>query len=154
MRLAVVRRFGFGRVSAAARHGVNAVRRAQPGRHGRITPPAVYASGRRAIEDGTRWPLVEQQVISVTGPVGVSRLGVVDAHDHLFLRSPAFAGQELDDLDRAIDEVRDGAVSGIGTIVEMTPIGLGRRPDLLRRVAETTGVTIIAASGYHRDAHR
>jgi phosphotriesterase-related protein len=35
----------------------------------------------------------------------------------------------------------------------MTPIGLGRRPDLLRRVAEATGVNVIGASGFHRDAH-
>ncbi len=35
----------------------------------------------------------------------------------------------------------------------MTPIGLGRRPDGMRAVAEATGVTVIAASGYHRDAH-
>ena len=47
----------------------------------------------------------------------------------------------------------EGRATGIGTIVEMTPIGLGRRPAGLRAVAEATGVPIIAASGYHRDAH-
>ena len=35
----------------------------------------------------------------------------------------------------------------------MTPIGLGRRPAKMRAVAEITGVTVIAASGFHRDAH-
>ena len=35
----------------------------------------------------------------------------------------------------------------------MTPIGLGRRPDGMRAVADATGLTVIAASGYHRDAH-
>jgi phosphotriesterase-related protein len=49
--------------------------------------------------------------------------------------------------------VRDGARSGIATIVELTPIGLGRRPDELRHVSEATGVNIIGATGYHRDAH-
>ncbi len=92
-------------------------------------------------------------VRSVTGPVATDRLGVVDAHDHLFIDSPALKSQSFDDTDKAIEEVRDGKWSGLGTIVEMTPIGLGRRPDRMRAVAEATGVVIIAASGYHRDAH-
>lgn len=92
-------------------------------------------------------------VVTVTGPIPATRLGVVDAHEHLFLRSPAMPGQEMDDLDRAVEEVREGAASGLGAIVEMTPIGLGRRPELLRALSEATGVAVIAASGYHRDAH-
>jgi phosphotriesterase-related protein len=93
------------------------------------------------------------QVVAVTGPVPDDRLGVVDAHDHLFLDSPALRGQSFDDTAKAIEEVLEGRASGIGTLVEMTPIGLGRRPDRMRAVAEATGVVIIAASGYHRDAH-
>lgn len=91
--------------------------------------------------------------MTVLGPIETGRLGVTDAHDHLFLRSPALAGQEIDDLDKAVAEVSDGQRTGIATIVEMTPIGLGRRPDLLRAVATATGVAIIGATGYHRDAH-
>ncbi len=95
----------------------------------------------------------EGRVITVTGPLDVDALGVVDAHDHLFLDSPALVGQAFRDVDRAIDEVREGRASGIGTLVEMTPIGLGRDPAGMRAVAAATGVAIIAASGYHRDAH-
>ncbi len=98
-------------------------------------------------------PVSTPTVRSVTGPVATDRLGVVDAHDHLFIDSPALKGQSFDDTDKAIEEVRDGKASGIGTIVEMTPIGLGRRPDRMRAVAEATGVVVIGASGYHRDAH-
>ncbi len=92
-------------------------------------------------------------VETVLGPVPADSLGVVDAHDHLFMRSLAAPDEVLDDADRAIEEVREAAGSGIGTIVEMTPIGLGRRPDLLRRVAGATGVNVVGASGFHRDAH-
>ncbi len=95
----------------------------------------------------------EGQVITVTGPRPVATLGVVDAHDHLFIDSPAMKGQAFEDVDRAILEVREGQSTGIGTIVEMTPIGLGRNPAGMRAVAEATGVAIVAASGYHRDAH-
>ena len=50
-------------------------------------------------------------------------------------------------------EVREAQASGIQAFVELTPIGLGRRPDLMRRVAADTGAAVIAATGYHRDAH-
>jgi phosphotriesterase-related protein len=92
-------------------------------------------------------------VMTVTGSVPASSLGVTDAHDHLFLRSPAMPGQEIEDLECSTAEVIDAASHGLRTVVEMTPIGLGRRPDLLRAVSMASGVTIIGATGYHRDAH-
>jgi 5-phospho-D-xylono-1,4-lactonase len=92
-------------------------------------------------------------VMTVTGPLPASQLGPTNAHEHLFLDSPALPGEALDDPDRAAAEVLEAKATGIASIVEMTPIGLGRRPDLLREVSERTGVAIIGATGYHRDAH-
>jgi phosphotriesterase-related protein len=97
--------------------------------------------------------MTDAEVMTVSGRMPASRLGVVDAHDHLFLSSPALPGDEFEDLERSTAEAIDGKASGLGAIVDMTPIGLGRRPDLLRAVSESAGVPIIAASGYHRDAH-
>ena len=93
------------------------------------------------------------RVVTVTGLVDPATLGVVDAHDHLFLDSPALPGQAFDDLERTTAEVVEGRDSGIGTIVEMTPIGLGRRPAKMRAASEATGVRVVAATGYHRDSH-
>jgi phosphotriesterase-related protein len=95
----------------------------------------------------------EPMVMTVTGPVPAASLGVTDAHDHLFLRTPETPGQEMDDPDRAITELREAAGAGVRSLVEMTPIGLGRRPDLLRQVSDATGVAIIGATGFHRDVH-
>lgn len=92
-------------------------------------------------------------VQAVTGRVPADQLGITDAHDHLFLRSPALAGQELEDPAGITAEVAEAAETGIRAIVEATPIGLGRRPDLMRQVSQATGVTVIGATGYHRDAH-
>jgi len=86
----------------------------------------------------------------VLGPIPAAELGVTDAHDHLFLRSPALPGQDFDDVEGAVEEV---AGSDLETIVEVTPIGLGRNPAGMREVSERTGVHIVAATGYHRDAH-
>jgi predicted metal-dependent phosphotriesterase family hydrolase len=93
------------------------------------------------------------QVMTVSGAIDAAQMGVTDAHDHLFLRSPILAGEEIIDPVAVAEEMRDGARSGLQTIVELTPIGLGRRPELLCRVAEAAGVQVIAATGYHRDAH-
>ncbi len=95
----------------------------------------------------------EGQVVTVAGPLPASALGVTDAHDHLFLRSPALPGEGFDDLGAAVAEVREAQATGLASIVEMTPIGCGRRPDLMRAVSEATGMPVIAATGYHRDAH-
>jgi phosphotriesterase-related protein len=93
------------------------------------------------------------EIVTVLGPIAPSHLGVTDAHDHLFLRSPALKGQEFDNVDKAVEEVSAAARGGLQAIIEVTPIGLGRRPAKMRAVAEATGVHIIAATGYHRDAH-
>jgi 5-phospho-D-xylono-1,4-lactonase len=92
-------------------------------------------------------------VLTVRGMLPAEQLGITDSHDHLALRSPALAGQEFDDPDKAVEEVLDARETGLASIVEVTPIGLGRRPALLRHVAEATGVNVIGATGFHRDAH-
>jgi phosphotriesterase-related protein len=95
----------------------------------------------------------ERVVATVLGPIAPAQLGVTDAHDHLFLRSPALPGQDFDDAGLATEEVADAQRGGLRAIVEVTPIGLGRRPAGMRVVSETTGVHVVAATGYHRDAH-
>ena len=97
--------------------------------------------------------MAEGHVITVTGPRAADTLGVVDAHDHLLIDSPGMPGQGFTDPALSIEEVREGIASGIGTIVEMTPIGLGRDPAGLRAIAEATGIAVIARRRYHRDAH-
>jgi len=76
--------------------------------------------------------VAEGHVITVTGPRAIETLGVVDAHDHLLIDSPGMPGQGFTDPAKAVEEVLEGRATGIGTIVEMTPIGLGRDPAGLR----------------------
>src|SRR5215212_7016489 len=91
--------------------------------------------------------------MTVTGPIEPSELGPTDAHEHLFMHTPVLPDDALADLDRGIAELEEGKASGLRAIVDLTPIGLGRRPDLLAEASRVTGVAIVAASGYHRDAH-
>ncbi|MFJ9173431.1 phosphotriesterase [Streptomyces sp. NPDC102360] len=90
---------------------------------------------------------------SVQGDLEPVQLGVVDAHDHAFFRSPALPGQELDDAERARQELEAYAAVGGGAVVQWTPYGLGRQAGELPTLAESTGVRIVAATGMHQLAH-
>ncbi|MFJ6695258.1 phosphotriesterase [Streptomyces sp. NPDC091272] len=89
-------------------------------------------------------------VRTVLGDVTPATLGVCDAHDHLFLRSPHLVGQELDDEARAAEELRAYRAAGGAALVQWTPRGMGRRRESLARLARTGGVRLVAATGLHQ----
>lgn len=96
-------------------------------------------------------PLTE--VMTVRGPVAPSELGYVDAHEHLFLRTPALPGDDFWDEAKSTAEATLVRSSGIGTVIDLTPVGLGRKPVALARLAADAGLHVVAATGYHRSAH-
>jgi phosphotriesterase-related protein len=100
----------------------------------------------------SRTPLVPF-VRTVTGDLAPDQLGGTDYHEHLFQTSPLLAGDELDDLELSARETSELHAAGIETLVDLTPIGLGRNPTGLREISVRTGVRIVAATGVHREAH-
>jgi phosphotriesterase-related protein len=93
------------------------------------------------------------RVRTVLGDIPATDLGRTDAHEHVFLASPALAGEEFSDPAKAAEELGRVKESGIDAVVDLTTIGLGRRPAKLAEVSRRTGVHVVAATGYHRDAH-
>ncbi|TDD65966.1 aryldialkylphosphatase [Jiangella aurantiaca] len=91
--------------------------------------------------------------MTVLGPAEPAGLGAVDAHEHLFLRSPALPGDDFGDVEAMSTEVASVRAAGIDTLVDLTPVGLGRSIAGLAEVSRRTGVHVVAATGYHRDAH-
>lgn len=91
--------------------------------------------------------------MTVLGPADPAELGAVDSHEHLFLHSHALPGDQFGDVDAMATEVGTVRAAGIDTIVELTPVGLGRSVAGLAEVSRRTGVHVVAATGYHRDAH-
>ncbi|MFE3683558.1 phosphotriesterase [Streptomyces sp. NPDC059095] len=90
---------------------------------------------------------------TVLGEVAADRLGVVDAHDHLFIRSPRLPGQEMDDVEDAAARLAAFGALGGGAVVQWTPYGMGRRIAELPALSRESGVHIIAATGLHQAAH-
>jgi predicted metal-dependent phosphotriesterase family hydrolase len=94
-------------------------------------------------------------VMSVSGPVEASELGVVLPHEHVFAdlvreyRGTGLLNDEhLARLELAL--LRD---AGGHTLVDLTLDEIGRDPAALRRVAQATGVTIIMGCGHYRDPY-
>src|SRR5215216_5715745 len=90
---------------------------------------------------------------TVRGDISPEELGPCNAHEHLFLVTPAQPGDEYSDVSKAIDEAETLRAAGGRALVDWTPIGLGRDLNGLRAVSEATGLHIVAATGVHRDVH-
>ncbi|MEV2254182.1 phosphotriesterase [Streptomyces sp. NPDC050147] len=80
-------------------------------------------------------------------------LGTCDAHDHLFLTSPQLPGQELDSPSSAARELAAFRDAGGESLIQWTPLGMGRRAGDLPELSRTSGVRIVAATGLHQAAH-
>ncbi|MEU7695347.1 hypothetical protein OHB01_36730 [Microbispora hainanensis] len=92
-------------------------------------------------------------VRTVLGDIPPGELGVCDAHDHLFLASPALPGQELDDAEAALAELDTFAALGGRAVVQWTPWGLGRRAEELPGLSRRSGVHLVSATGLHQARH-
>lgn len=92
-------------------------------------------------------------VRTVLGDIDPASLGPCDAHEHLFLDTPAQPGEEFLDVDKAIEEAQTLVDAGGRSLVDWTPLGLGRDLDGLERVSQATRLHVVAATGLHRDAH-
>ncbi len=90
---------------------------------------------------------------TVLGDIPPDGLGVTDAHDHLFLRSPLLAGQELDDVAAARAELGAFRAAGGEAVVQWTPYGMGRRAAELPGVSRAAGVHVVCATGLHQAGH-
>lgn len=91
---------------------------------------------------------------TITGPKDTSELGPALNHEHL---SSAMGGMDrtgMYDQDaavrRALECLRQAYEAGIRTVIDCTPVDLGRDAGLFARVAKETQVTVICATGLYR----
>ena len=83
-------------------------------------------------------------VRTVLGDIRPDELGPCDAHEHLFLDTPAQPGDEFVDADKAVAEARTLVAAGGRSLVDWTPLGLGRTssPPPACTATRTTSPTI------------
>jgi phosphotriesterase-related protein len=94
---------------------------------------------------------------TLDGPLDTAELGTVLMHEHIFnltaeiqLVHPGFNGWDPDvEVPKARAQLRAVKEAGVDTIVELSPIGLGRSLDLIRRAAEGSGLNLVLATGLY-----
>ncbi|HEX3509613.1 MAG TPA: hypothetical protein VHT27_00800 [Solirubrobacteraceae bacterium] len=99
------------------------------------------------------------EVQTVQGAIDESELGLVLAHEHVRFRDEAVADQfpgrydERLEMEAALLHVRAAAEHGVRTIIEPTAMFGGRDVRFMRRVAEESGVQLIACTGIYSYDH-
>jgi phosphotriesterase-related protein len=94
-------------------------------------------------------------VQTVQGPVDADELGVVLIHEHLRFRDEAVAEEWPDrydedaELEAALEAAGAAKSRGVQTIVDPTAMFGGRDVRFMARVAEQTGVRVIACTGIY-----
>ena len=92
-------------------------------------------------------------VESVQGPIAVEDLGITLMHEHVMavnwsMRMTFNNWIESESvISKAVDSLLKAKRFGLRTIVDATPINLGRDIRILREVAEKSGIQIIASTG-------
>jgi predicted metal-dependent phosphotriesterase family hydrolase len=92
-------------------------------------------------------------VRTVLGDIAPEELGICDAHDHLFFRSPVLPRQELNDTEAALAELTAFAALGGRAVVQWTPWGLGRHTEDLPGLSRRSGTHVLCATGMHQAKH-
>jgi phosphotriesterase-related protein len=78
-------------------------------------------------------------------------------HEHLFVdlrtgNPPGFAQAEGADVVQLMaPELVRAREAGVGALVECTPLGVGRRPDLVKMVSDAAGFPVVLPTGVYRE---
>jgi phosphotriesterase-related protein len=95
------------------------------------------------------------KINGVLGELDTAELGFTLMHEHVLVVGWSMRQAFPWWLDRAahvkhaVAEARAARERGVRTIVDLTPINLGRDIDVIREVAEKAGVQIVAATGFY-----
>jgi predicted metal-dependent phosphotriesterase family hydrolase len=98
-------------------------------------------------------PSAARPVITVQGPLDYERLGITDAHNHMWIEPVAGAdprGPILNQFEPILKELIEYREKGGSTLLDCQPEGCGRDGSKLLALSKASGVNIIACTGFHR----
>lgn len=97
------------------------------------------------------------KLITTLGPKNADELGLILPHEHIFVefRSPTHpehaVANETNVVALMAPEVKKVQALGITAMVDCTPVGVGRRVDLLKAITAATGMPLVAPTGIYRE---
>lgn len=80
-------------------------------------------------------------------PVTIEKLGILKRNPFAVLDNV-----KMMDVDTQVNEMMYFKYAGGNTVVDATTVGLGRDPEMLRRISLKTGLNIIAGTGFYVEA--
>jgi len=97
------------------------------------------------------------RINTVTGSIDSSELGPTLMHEHICCADWSMRmnfGSRFFDYDKVVDDAvamftKMNRECGVTTVVDGTPLNLGRDVHLIRAVAERTGLQVVASSGFY-----
>ena len=95
-------------------------------------------------------------LITTLGNYEAGQLGLILPHEHIFVDlGPIEAASYLNaDCDEVITVMRppleEAQKAGVTALVECTPVGVGRRVDIVKAVSEATKMPVVVATGIYR----
>jgi predicted metal-dependent phosphotriesterase family hydrolase len=106
----------------------------------------------------TNPPAAQDLLMTVTGPVKPEALGFTLPHEHVMstfgadpARYPEYPVQQV--LDQALPYLAKLKALGCQAILDCTAAYFGRHPELLRRIAQESGLHIFTNTGYYGAAY-
>src|SRR5215213_5785582 len=96
-------------------------------------------------------------LITTFGPKRADKLGMILPHEHIFvdLRTydqPGYAQAEAADVVALMaPELTAARAAGVTALVECTPVGVGRRADILKAVSEAASMPLVVPTGIYRE---
>lgn len=96
-------------------------------------------------------------LFTTLGPKSADELGLILPHEHVFVDlgatdRPDFGQAEAQDVIAIMaPEIDKAQAAGVTALVECTPVGVGRRVDLVQAVSQATNFPIAVATGIYRE---
>ena len=97
------------------------------------------------------------QLITTLGKYNAAQLGMILPHEHIFVDlSPIEAGnwvhaQAAPVVEMMAPQLEHARAVGVTALVECTPVGVGRRADILKAVSEAANFPVVAPTGIYRE---
>lgn len=100
-------------------------------------------------------PKEKELVMTVNGPMEAQKMGFTLTHEHVmadFIGAEKYSKNRYDSnevFEVALPFVREAKTTGVDTFIDCTPAYLGRDANLLKRLADATGINMLTTTGYY-----
>jgi phosphotriesterase-related protein len=97
------------------------------------------------------------KLITTLGEKNLEDVGLILPHEHIFvdlgdIKAESYKSADIKDVIKVMTpEIEKAKSAGVTVLVECTPVGVGRRVDIVKAVSEATKVPMIVATGIYRE---